>query len=185
MLLDVTLLMAVTEFGRTVCLHHGAKRRNWEVLSRGWYPFSKFSFSQHRITHCSYTVETNTFILKGLNPEAWRENTNKMQQSRCLLSNSYVYYQLLSQHVSSIIMPIIRRTKTVYYCVWCLRWMWLVAVVGRCVVGCGHCEVYCSKTNLHSALQRKTPQPLPATSSTTSTNTICSNTRSSFSWWWE
>ena len=22
-------------------------------------------------------------------------------------------------------------------------WMWLVAVVGRCVVGCEHCEGYC------------------------------------------
>jgi hypothetical protein len=34
-----------------------------------------------------------------------REKTNKMQQSD-------VYYQLLSQHVSGIIMPIFRRTKT-------------------------------------------------------------------------
>ena len=23
-------------------------------------------------------------------------------------------------------------------------WMWLVAVVGRCVVGCEHCEGFCS-----------------------------------------
>ena len=35
-----------------------------------------------------------------------REKTNKMQQSD-------VYIQLLSQHVSGIIMPIFRRTKTV------------------------------------------------------------------------
>ena len=35
-----------------------------------------------------------------------REKTNKMQQLD-------VYYQLLSQHVSGIIMPIFRRTKTV------------------------------------------------------------------------
>ena len=34
----------------------------------------------------------------------WRERTNKMQLIRCLLSN------ILSQHVSGIIMPIIRRT---------------------------------------------------------------------------
>ena len=33
-----------------------------------------------------------------------REKTNKMQQSD-------VYYQLLSQHVSVIIVPIFRRTK--------------------------------------------------------------------------
>ena len=35
-----------------------------------------------------------------------REKTDKMQQSD-------VYYQLLSQHVSGIIMPIFRRKKTV------------------------------------------------------------------------
>jgi len=124
-----------------------------------------------------------TFFFTNKCYTAWRENTNKMQQFRCLLSTSDVYYQLLSQHVSGIIIPIIRRTKTVYYCIWCLRWkcyMWLVAVVGRCVVGCEHCE---SKSNLHSArtLLHNAPQLQPATSST---NTICSNTRSLFSWWW-
>ena len=36
----------------------------------------------------------------------YREKTNKMQQSE-------VYYQLLSQHVSGIIMPIFRRSKAV------------------------------------------------------------------------
>ena len=94
------------------------------------------------------------------------------------MQQSDVYYQLLSQHVSGIIMPIFRRTKTGCYCIRCsalvlldvvgsgcgaLRcrmraayghlqeskgpvtafgvlfwfcWMWLVAVVGRCAVGC-------------------------------------------------
>ena len=69
-----------------------------------------------------------------------REKTNKMQQSD-------VYYQLLSQHVSAIIMPIFKRTKTYVTACGVLRWfcwMWLVAVVGRCVVGCEHCEGYCS-----------------------------------------
>jgi len=45
------------------------------------------------------------------------------------------------------------------------------AVVGRCVVGCEH-----SAGNL----QRNAPQLQPATSSTTSANTISSNTRSLF-----
>ena len=49
-----------------------------------------------------------------------KEKTNKMQQSD-------VYYQLLSQHVSGIIMPIFRRTKTVCYCIWCTA----LDVVGR------------------------------------------------------
>ena len=56
-------------------------------------------------------------------------------------------------------------------------WMWLVAVVGRCVVGCDHYEGFCSTTvqllnrNLHSdhILQDSAPQPLPTTSSRTRT----------------
>ena len=55
-----------------------------------------------------------------------REKTKKMQQSD-------VYYQLLSQHVSGIIMPIFRRTKTVCYCIWCVV-LFLLDVVGS---GCG------------------------------------------------
>jgi len=55
-----------------------------------------------------------------------REKTNKMQQSD-------VSYQLLSQHVSGIIMLIFRRTKTVCYCMWCAALV-LLDVVGS---GCG------------------------------------------------
>jgi len=54
----------------------------------------------------------------------WRERTNKMQLIRCLLSN------FLSQHVSGIIMPIIRRIRpcpascgVVLGCVGC-GWLW-------------------------------------------------------------
>jgi hypothetical protein len=55
-----------------------------------------------------------------------REKTNKMQQSD-------VYYQLLSQHVSGIIMSIFRRTKKVCYCIRCTALV-LLDVVGS---GCG------------------------------------------------
>ena len=64
--------------------------------------------------------EFNCELVKG------EEKTNKMQQSD-------VYYQLLSQHVSGIIMPIFRRTKTVCYCVRCTALV-LLDVVGS---GCG------------------------------------------------
>jgi len=45
----------------------------------------------------------------------------------------------------------------------------LVAIVGRCVVGCEHCEGFCSNSNLHSAhiLKRSAPQQLQTTSSRT------------------
>ena len=69
----------------------------------------------------------------------------------------YIFFLTISQHVSGIIMPIFRRTRRITAC-GVLRWfcwMWLVGVVGRCVVGCEHCEGYCSNSDLHSA---RTPQ---------------------------
>ena len=104
-----------------------------------------------------------------------REKTNKMHQSDA-------YYQLLSQHVSGIIMSIFRRTKTVCYCIWCAVLV-LLDVVGS---GCGALRYRMralwrleSNSNLHSAhtLQRSAPQPLPTTSSSTPyavTHGLCS-----------
>ena len=56
-------------------------------------------------------------VVKAPIYEEREKKTNKMQQSD-------VYYQLLSQHVSGIIMPIFRRTKTVCYCIWCTAHCW-------------------------------------------------------------
>jgi len=53
------------------------------------------------------------------------------------MQQSDVYYVLLSQHVSGIIMSIFRRTKTVCYCMWCAALV-LLDVVGS---GCG--ALYC------------------------------------------
>ena len=63
------------------------------------------------------------------------------------MQQSDVYYQLVSQHVSGIIMPIFKRKKpcvTAYGVLRWFCWMWLVAVVGRCLVGCEQCEGFCS-----------------------------------------
>ena len=49
------------------------------------------------------------------------------------MQQSDVYYQLLSQHVSGIIMPIFRTTKTVCYCIRCTALV-LLDVIGS---GCG------------------------------------------------
>ena len=49
------------------------------------------------------------------------------------MQQSDVYYQLLSQHVSGIIMPIFRRKKTVCYCMWCAA----VVLQDVFVSGCG------------------------------------------------
>ena len=61
-----------------------------------------------------------------------REKTNKMQQSDA-------YYQLLSEHVSGIIMLIFRRTKTVCYCIRCTALV-LLDVVGS-VCGALRCRM--------------------------------------------
>ena len=53
------------------------------------------------------------------------------------MQQSDVYYQLLSQHVSGIIMPIFRRTKTVCYCMRC------TALVLLDVVGSGFGALRC------------------------------------------
>jgi len=49
-----------------------------------------------------------------------------------------------------------------------LCWMWLVAVVGRCLEGSEHYEGFCSTHSAHF-LQDSAPQPLPTTSSRTRT----------------
>jgi glycerol-3-phosphate acyltransferase PlsY len=33
-------------------------------------------------------------------------------------------------------------------------WMWLLAVVGRCLAGCEHCEVFCSNRKLHMWIRK-------------------------------
>ena len=49
--------------------------------------------------------------------------------------------KLLSQHVSDIIMPIIRRTKTVYYCIWCSAMVVLAVVVWSWIVSCVYTSI--------------------------------------------
>jgi len=49
-------------------------------------------------------------------------------------------------------------------------WMWLVAVVGRCLAGCDYYEGCCSTEQKPShILQDSAPQPLPTTTSRTKT----------------
>ena len=80
-------------------------------------------FAVHRFTDDNQhdVSETNIFILgsKILIAKYEERKPNKMQQSD-------VYYKLLSQHVSGIIMPIFRRTKAL-----------LLHMVHRAAAGCG------------------------------------------------
>ena len=91
-----------------------------------------------------------------------REKTNKMQQPD-------IYYQLPSQHASGIIMPIFRRTKTVWYCIRCTAPV-LLDVVGS---GCGALSYNAAP---HNRYQPHLAEPAQYT--------VCSNARSLFSWRW-
>jgi len=85
----------------------------------------------------------------------------------------------------------LQETKTCVTACGVLRWfcwMWLVAVVGHCIVGCEHCEGYCSIVDCRLASRTVTftvlapyntvphnhyqPHPAVPTQQTT-----CSNTR--------
>jgi len=78
----------------------------------------------------------------------WRERENQQDATiRCLLST-------LSQHVSGIIMPIFRRTKSMCYCMRCTALVLLDVVGSDC--GALRCRVRAlwwllSNSNLHSA----------------------------------
>ena len=91
-----------------------------------------------------------------------RKKSNKMQRSD-------VYYQLLSQHVSGIIMPIFRRTKIVCYCIRCTALV-LLDVVGS---GCG--ALRC-RMRMLASYNRYQPNPAEPAH-----YTKCSNTQSLFS----
>jgi hypothetical protein len=69
------------------------------------------------------------FLWPCIVSKIWKEKTNKMQEL------DVYYYYLLSQRVSGIIMPIFRRLKALllHLVLFWVCWMWLVAVVGRCL----------------------------------------------------
>jgi len=68
-----------------------------------------------------------------------REKTNKMQQLD-------VYYQHFFNIFRASLCPSSGDQNVCYACgvLHWFCWMWLVAVVGRCVVGCEDFECYCS-----------------------------------------
>ena len=127
----------------------------------------------------------NAILSNTINLWRERERESENQQDatiRCLLST-------LPQHVSGIIMPIFRRTKTVCYC------MRYAALVLLDVVGSGYGALRCwvralwrllfnsCKTVLApcNAAPHNRYQPHPTEPAQ---QTACSNTRSLFSWRW-
>ena len=69
-----------------------------------------------------------------------REENQQDATIRCLLLTSVSTF--FGHHYAHI-----QESKdrvTVFGVLFWFCWMWLVAVVGRCLVGCEHCEGFCS-----------------------------------------
>ena len=65
---------------------------------------------------------------------------------RCLLLTSVS--TCFGDHYSHL--QEIKGPVTAYGVLFCFCWMWLVAVVGRYLAGCEHCEGFCSTVNSSS-----------------------------------
>jgi len=119
--------------------------------------------------HIQHLLSLKFFIIR------WRGRTNKMQHIRYLLSN------FLSQHVSGIIMPIIRRISlcptacgVLPGCVGC-GWLWSCWAESWAV-----CTVWKLLFDSHSAhsSRRSSIRPQPTTAYTPRQNTACNGARS-------
>jgi len=100
-----------------------------------------------------------------------REKTNKMQQ----LDVYYQYFLTCFGHHYAHLQEnktcVTARGVLCWFC-----WMWLVAVVGRCVIGCEHCEsrtVTFTVLTPYNAAPHNRYQPHPAEPAQ---HTMCGNT---------
>jgi len=97
-------------------------------------------------------------------------------------TNSMFIIKLLSQHVSGIIMPIIRRIRPFPTACGVLHWLcrlWLAVVLWRCDVSRVHCVKVTVRIS-HSAHGSRcsSTRPQPTTAYTFRQNTTCSRKRS-------
>ena len=114
-----------------------------------------------------YDIVRFRFLWPCIVSEVWRERENQQDATiRCLLltfvstcfGHHYAHLQENKDRVTAY-------SVLLWFC-----WMWLVAVVRHCLVGCEHCEGFSVQRllnrNLHSTrnLQRSASQPLPTTS---------------------
>ena len=99
-----------------------------------------------------------------------REKTNKMQQLDVYYQHFLNMFRAPLCHLQENKTCVTARGVLRWFC-----WMWLVVVVGHCLVGCEHCEGYCSTFTVlatYNAAPHIRYQPHPAEPAH---YTICSN----------
>ena len=103
-------------------------------------------FMMSSFKHCICFKFTVLGSCDGASWNAWWREVNQQDAT-----NRMFIIKLLSQYVSGIIMPIIRRTRpciTAYNVLHWLCWLWLCVQLGRKL--CALCEGYCSNSNIHT-----------------------------------
>jgi len=97
-----------------------------------------FAVIAHNTANSTHTFR---FLWPCIVSKVWRERKNQQGSTiRCLLLTSVStcfghHYAQLQENKDRV---------TAFGVLLWFCWMWLVAVVGRCVVGCEQCEGYCS-----------------------------------------
>ena len=111
--------------------------------------------------------EWNTLFIHSFTKHSsimWRERERERERGNQQdATNSMSIIKLISQHISGIIMTIIRRIRqcptacgVLPGCVGC-GWLWLAVVVWSCVVSCVHCVKYTARLQPQPTQPGRTP----------------------------
>ena len=101
-------------------------------------------------------------ILRKFSETSWKIGWRERKQQGA--TNLMFIIKLLSQHVSGIIMPIIRRTRVCTAAYEVLHWLWLLSLCGAGTRAVCTVKVNCSNSNFHSAHSSRpsSTQPQPS-----------------------
>ena len=120
------------------------------------YGIAAHSFSPRHLSRMKYSWASQTeqifllIILDSCDRALW-SNCEERKPTRCnnqmfIIATVSTCFRHHFAHLQEI-----KDCVTAFGVLFWFCWMWLVAVVGRCIVGCEQCEGYCSNSNLHTA----------------------------------
>ena len=102
-------------------------------------PTPSFEFCNSTLRNYSNHEKTTLALIWRI----WREKTNKTQRLDVYyLTSVSTCFGHHYAHLQENKGPVTAFGVLFWFC-----WLWLVAVVGRCLAGCEHCEGFCSTSN--------------------------------------
>ena len=146
--------------------NYGTRRR---IISE-YYCYCSIE-NYYTFGYCRKHLKATTLVQYNIFPLGWRERNQKDE------TNLMFIIKLLSQHVSGIMMPIIRRTRVCTAAYGVLHWLWWLWLCGAGTQAVCTVKVTVRLSNLHSAhsLRPTSTQPQP---SQPVQNTICGSAHS-------